>query len=469
MPRNQRGFYISGAVGFVAYGGFLFMHWSYGTLRAGQVPQTIAWYLLAFIAFVGALIWVERVAYVPLKLMWGTAVGYRLLLLFTVPTLSDDVYRYLWDGYIANQGVSPYAYAIDAPALDYLDSPQRNLANNRWMASPYLPVAQLIFRGLTTIAPLHPLSMQLGMVVFDLLSAVILTRLLALAQLPPRRLLLYLWNPLVIVEVAHGAHIDAWMVLLMLLAIWLALTPQVVKRMRSWGSPLLLALSTLTKILPILLTPVLFWRWSWGQRLGYGVLSLLLLLPAGLRAGWGLTGPLDGRGLFGALRIYSDQWKFNSGIFHWLTVWLGKQGIADPDSVGKRLMLVLMVTVLTTVWLTARSYLQVRPTMRLMAVPLIAYLLLTTTVHPWYSLALMPFLPFLPPKEGEPLWLWWFALPWLYLCAAFIFSYLTYIDPSNFGERESIRQLEWLPTLGLLVVSLGMMMKHRLSHAQGME
>ncbi len=210
------------SVSLLAYVAMACIDWRYGTLRAAQTPQTIAWYGLAFLAYIGLLFWAERRG-MPRRWMWIGAILFRIILLFTTPTLSDDVYRYLWDGYVVNEGVSPYAYAINSPELDYLDIPQRALANNAWMASPYLPAAQAVFFGITAVFPLQPFYLQLAMIGFELAAASILARLLVMAALPPRRLLIYLWNPLVIVEVAHGAHIDAWMLLLTLLAVYFAL------------------------------------------------------------------------------------------------------------------------------------------------------------------------------------------------------------------------------------------------------
>ena len=412
--------------------------------------------------------------------MWGGAVLFRIVLLFTTPTLSDDVYRYLWDGYVANEGVSPYAHAINSPELDYLDTPQRAMANNAWMASPYLPAAQAVFFGVTAVFPLHPFFLQVAMVVFELSAAWILARLLALAIMPPHRLIIYLWNPLVIVEVAHGAHIDAWMLLLALLAVYFALKQaeensqqttansqqSTVNRQREIGgslaklvdswvlSPLFLALATLTKILPVLLLPVLFWFWNWRQRLFYGLLVVIMLLPFGLQAGWGLAGEQDGTGLFGALRIYSSQWSFNSGIFHWLETGLGKQGVNDPTSGAKAILGLLFLLLITAVWLLARTRTTPRAALRLMSLPLMGYMLITPTLHPWYILILLAFLPFLTPAVEESPWLWLLVAPWLYLSGALIFSYLTYLDPLNFGELEWVRQLEWLPVFILLLAAV---------------
>ena len=67
---------------------------------------------------------------------------------------------------------------------------------------------------------------------------------------------------------------------------------------------------------------------------------------------------------------------------------------------------------------------------------------------------LLTFLPFLTPAAGESAWFWLLVAPWLYLSGSLIFSYLTYLDPLNFGELEWVRQLEWLPTLTLLLIAV---------------
>jgi len=493
QPRSLVLFALA-VLGAVAYGGMVSVHLRYGTLRAGHTPETLAWYGLAFFVYVAAIIWVERSGRFSWRLVWGAAVLFRLLLLFTQPTLSDDIYRYVWDGYVSNKGVSPYAYAIDDPALDYLDIPERAQANNSWMASPYLPAAQLVFSTLTRIFPLKAIYFQIAAVLFDLLSAWIIGRLLSLAQLPPRRILLYLWNPLIIVETAHSAHIDAWMVLLTLLALYFTLNgaqaslpANLPRRLKTFGRivypyipPFFLALATLTKILPILLLPIFIWRWRWRQTILYFAATIALLLPSGLRAGWGLSGPLDGRGLFGALRIYGSSWNFNSGLFHWLEVFLTNAGLEDPNHWAKRIVGILMLGVLAAVFLTSRRFKSssrledMRGILRLSAVPFMAYILLTTTVHPWYIYILLAFLPFLPGtianvinaenaerRRSRGLLGWTIAAPWIYLSGALALSYLTYIDPNDYREFEWIRQTEWLPVWILLICAIVVRFNYR--------
>lgn len=445
--------------------GLVIFNFDNGTLRGGVITYAISLYLVAFFMFVLVLFFSEkRPKLIQPHVMWGIAILARVLMLFTTPSLSDDVYRYLWDGHVANNGVSPYALPIESAELDYLDIPIRALANNTWMASPYMPSAQWVFRGLNLIAPASPTSVQIAMILFDLGAAVIIAKLLAAAGFPSHRLMLYLWNPLIIIEVAHSAHIDAWMVFLMLGGIWFAFNQTVPNKLlktnnnqQMWLSPLFMALATLTKILPVLILPVLFWHWTWKQRFLYGGLSIGLLLPAGLRAGWGLTGEIDGTGLFGALRIYNSQWKFNSGINFWVTRWLNNGDgyiVTSADLRVKLVTLVIMAAVLLAVWFFAYQHQGLRSSLRLMAIPLIAYLILTPTVHPWYALILLIFLPFLAPAQDENKYYWLITAPWIYLSGTLIFSYLTYFDLTEFREVASVRNLEWIPTLALLGIAI---------------
>jgi hypothetical protein len=435
----------------IAYGGMVAIHWQYGTLRNGYTPITLAWYALAFIAYLSTLVWAEFNRGLPRTIIWSGAIIFRVMLLFTTPTLSDDVYRYMWDGYVANNGVSPYAYPINSPALDYLDTPQRALANNAWMASPYLPAAQYLFAALTRFFPPTPLAFQVAMVFIDLLNGFLLVKLLRIVGLPEFRVLIYLWNPLVIVEIAHSAHIDSWMILLALLAIWFTFAPNP-RKLFTYFAPITLALSTLTKGLPIVFLPVLFWRWQWWQLGLYGLTTVGLLLPAGLTAGWGLSGPLDGTGVFGALRIYSTQWNFNSGFFHAVEVTLTNWGVTPAEARAKLIVGILMGLVILAVWYKARSAETAREYLQLMTAPLIAYLLLTPTVHPWYLLLLLALVPFLSPLPGESLWRWLTVAPWVYLSGALALSYLTYLDPQDFRELEWVRRIEWWPTWILLMI-----------------
>ncbi|HDH03277.1 MAG TPA: hypothetical protein ENH15_03430, partial [Actinobacteria bacterium] len=94
------GLWAAGAIGLIAYLSLVRLDAQVGTLRDEFTPQTIGWYLLAFVGFLVALWWNERRP-IPLVWLWVIPIVFRLLLLATTPTLSDDVYRYIWDGNVS--------------------------------------------------------------------------------------------------------------------------------------------------------------------------------------------------------------------------------------------------------------------------------------------------------------------------------------------------------------------------------
>ncbi len=448
--RAHWGLVLATVVGLVGYGGMVWLDRVEGTLRAGATERTIVLYLVAFAGFLVALWWNERRG-IPWRWLWIVPVAFRALLLFTSPTLSDDVYRYLWDGHLLTEGVNPYSATVNDPALDEFETEVRALVNNPTYATPYLPATQLVFGGAAALFPSEPIVMQLLMVGFDLVAALLIVRLLALAALPRNRVLLYLWNPLVIVEIAHGAHLDGLMIALTLTAVLATLQ-------RAPGAPwpaapVALGLATLTRLVPALALPVLWWRWTWRQRAAYGAAIMALLVPFAVGAGWGLTGDPDRTGVFGSIRVFVDEVTFNGGVSHWLESWLDGRGTADPAAAARFWTVALLVAVLAAVAYRARSARDDRSLLRLLAVPFMASVVLASILHPWYVLIVLAVLPFVPPARSERSQRWWYVVPWLYLAAALPLSYLTYRDPQAFGELEWVRRVEWLPMLALLVAT----------------
>ncbi len=427
-------------------------------LRQQTIPF-LALYGLTYLGYGVAVYWLLRRSN-ERRILWlilGIAVLFRVTLLFTTPpTLSDDVYRYIWDGRLANASVNPYAQVVESPLLDYLDSPQRALVNNSWMASPYLPTAQALFAAVYRLIPDSPLAFQIAAVFFDLLTGWLVIDLLRRVGLPRTRAVIYLWNPLVVVEFAHGAHVDALMICLMMLTLWLMVTTR-----RVLLSVVVLAAATLIKGLPALLLPVVVRRWGWPKVVVYAGMVVAASLPFALSAGWGAVGPLDGEGLFGALRIYAAHWNYNSGLYHWLEVALSgysTPGAVVPEVVGwgpiwaaKLIMASALGLVLIAVWRKSGRGGDDLALLRLAAVPPSAYLLLTTSVHPWYVTFIIPLLPFLSPKSGERTRTARFLLPWLYFSAVVVLSYFTYLDPANLREYDLIRLVEYVPFYLLLI------------------
>lgn len=468
------------ALSVVAYGGLVRLDTVAGTLRDGFVSQTIGWWLLAWVGF-GLAVWRNEREPIPPAVVWGAAIGFRVALWFTEPTLSDDVYRYLWDGHLLTSGINPYSHVVAAPELDAMTIPIRALVNNPALSTPYLPAAQLLFGLVALIAPLQSLSMQMVMTAFDLTAAWLIVRLLTVVGLPRRRVLLYLWNPLVIVEIAHSAHLDAFTIAAAVAAVVTLRSPTgadvtdtadtadtAVNNTRNgrfpirgsivWlWSPLLLAVATLTRPLPVFLLVVVWWRWNWPQRLVFGAASALPVGLFAIGAGLGLGTPLTGTGVFGSARIYTEQWEFNALVFNEAREALTTFGLNDPGQATRQILGAALAVVVLVAWIATgrrdrRAGSVDRTDLRMIATVLAAYIVLGTTFHPWYLLILVALLPFSAPGAEEPSSRWLLVLPWLYLAAAASFSYLTYVDPLAHAERAWVRQLEWYPTLAAAVL-----------------
>ena len=51
--------------------------------------------------------------HISLKSIFLVGVFYRLIFLIVLPWLSQDFYRFIWDGLIFNNGINPYAFSPD--------------------------------------------------------------------------------------------------------------------------------------------------------------------------------------------------------------------------------------------------------------------------------------------------------------------------------------------------------------------
>lgn len=188
------------------------------------------------------------------------AVLLRIGALATPPYLSDDIYRYVWDGRVQAAGINPYRFVPQSPELESLRDDDIYVQINRGEYAPtiYPPVAEAIFLAVTRVSEsIH--WMKTVMVGFEALAVWMLVRLLLSLRLPAERVLIYAWNPLAIWEFAGSGHIDAAAIAFIALALW--------ARRRNWQAltGITLACATLTKLYPAAIFPALYRRWDWKK------------------------------------------------------------------------------------------------------------------------------------------------------------------------------------------------------------
>lgn len=238
-------------------------------------------------------------------LVLAVAVAMRVPLLVSPPFLSSDINRYVWDGRVQGAGINPYRYVPDDPALAGLRDQAVFPHINRGDYAPtiYPPAAQVLFALVNQVWS-SVTGMKLAMVVWEAVAIACLWRLLAAAGLPRERLLIYAWNPLPVWAFAGNGHIDAMVVGLVSLALWLR-----VRHSRWTGVALGLAFAT--KFLPAVIAPAL-WRRSGGWRMaGLAVLTVVALYAVYASVGLRVFGFLSGYGQEEGLESGAGFWALS--------------------------------------------------------------------------------------------------------------------------------------------------------------
>jgi hypothetical protein len=249
-----------------------------GLLLAGMAAGLAAQYegsLPAFIilALLQGAVWAVAAAVVTrntdqrsaLTLILVTAILLRLVALAAPVFLSDDVNRYIWDGRVQAAGINPYRYIPTDPNLESLRDeavfPQIN--RNNYAPTIYPPVAQMLFLLANQVGETVP-AVKLFFVAIEAVGIGGLLFVLRAAGAPKEHILLYVWHPLPVWEIAGSGHIDAAVVAFVALALAAAVSGR-----RAWSGAVLAA-ATLVKFFPLVLAPALWrpvrsnlgdWRW----------------------------------------------------------------------------------------------------------------------------------------------------------------------------------------------------------------
>jgi alpha-1,6-mannosyltransferase len=368
------------------------------TLSGDLRSHTYAYLALYAVAAGGYLLTIGSFKALPMSVIVIGGLALRIVLLPNEPTLSDDYHRYIWDGLVQEQGVNPYTYAPDSPALDGVDYPDRELINHPSQRTLYPALTELVFRVLVRLGVTSALGLKLAFGAFDLAIA----GMLAYAAGPRRRLVLglYLLNPMVMQETWSSAHFEVVPAALMVAAALL------ITRARDFAGGVAVGLGAAVKLYPAaLLIPALV-----GRR------SRTLPLLAGFVLGAGLPYlpfVVDG-GFIGSASETGARPEFNSSVFWVLTRFL---------SYGTARAIVVVTFFVAAVVLSDRIKGRAK-TAAVFAWTTTLLMLLSPVVHPWYWLG--------PLALGI---LGGVRLP-VYLGLAAPVSYVTY-------AREPFRQRVW--------------------------
>ncbi len=430
-----------------------------GPLRERLIPFLVL-FALAFGTYLVA-VWLvlRQPGLASGRRLWpllGLALIYRLILLPVAPTLSDDLYRYVWEGRVLLAGVSPYREPPSSPALAALrDDAIWPYVNNPDVPSPYPPLAQVAGAAGAALTPHSTLGVKLVFTLADVATIAALLALLWATGRPLGRVLVYAWHPLPIIAFSHSGHNDALMVALLTLGLAL------VARHRRWLPALCLALAALSKVTPLLLFPLLPRKIGTAPAVLAGAIVLAAWVPF----------LVLGAGAPGSLVTYLGEWKDNDSLHAVLHALIGPPG-------AKAVSLALLLAGVGA--LAFHPSLSRRPLWWQAYVALGLSILVASSVHSWYLTWLLPPLALtlhVGPRWGRPdpadaatpvpprsLWLGPpAAVGWLLFSGLVALPYLTY---DTLWWHLGLSLAEYLPLFALLVTHLALHLTHRQERRQ---
>jgi len=365
-----------------------------GGILEGRYPMLGvlgAWWVAFALAAWALLRLPRRVAVVAIL---AGAVVFDLAALTAKPQISDDLYRYSWDGSVQAHGIDPYRYPPnDARVAELRDrwlwpspktcaswdkGPNCTRINREMERTIYPPVAEAWFRVLHAVVPAS--TRHKGFQVVHGLVGLGLTALLmvVLRRLGrnPAQAVLWAWSPLAVVETAMDAHVDIMALVAVVAALW------AFERRRPVTGGLLLGAGIAIKLIPGVLLPAGLRRKPVRVVAAAGAVVGLSYLPHVLAVGPTVLGYLPG---------YLREEKYSEGSRFLLLRLLDLHGTAaEVVAVALLVIAVAVITLAPLPWRLGRTKgpeIEREPPSPITRARwiLVAVFLIVTPVQPWYA------------------------------------------------------------------------------------
>jgi hypothetical protein len=317
---------------------------------------------------------------------------------------SDDVYRYLWEGYIQSHGYDPYIYDPNHTYLIEFRDTWWSGINHKDLSAAYPPLVQYLFQFLSLFYP-SPNLWKAFLIFINIINALLLIKILNKENIFAQRFVLFLLNPFPLVFLIGEAHLDHLMIPFLL---WAYYAYQKNKSIQLW---IALGFAISIKYFPVLF--ILFFLKSKNWRFFPFVLLPLLSFA-----------PYWDSPFFRSILQFASDFSFNS-----ITNFL----FAPANNL--QYLFVFLVAAITLVY----SYILEPLLAKNLALASFILIFLLPTVHPWYFALVLPWLCF---HSFPAAWLW-MSLSWACLFPMYHKAKLTGIWQENSWSLWAI----WLPSL----------------------
>ncbi len=342
----------------------------------------------------------------------------RFSFIFMHPVGSDDIFRYLWDGKVQAFSINPYLFAPNASELAHLQTGQLPaLINQPHMPTMYFPLSEWIFYLAYLIGGVHFFAYKSLLFIAEMITLFGLIKTLELRNIDRKYLLLFFACPLMIFEYSIDAHVDLFGLMFLILFLHKYLEGKLVTAL------VFLACSFSVKPAALIMLPVLFFHGrTWKERI------TILILPFALLAAQFLPYLFDGD-IFVSLRAFTRHWTFNGFFFNLFNLYFHNN---QPARITAALFLLIVV-----IAINFTKY----PVLEKIYYSVLALLLFSPVVHPWYIGWVGILVPLVRKPSG------------IYLIAA---AGLTVLTPLQFQlegiwkDHWEVLIIEYVPVLMLL-------------------
>ncbi|MFD2726971.1 mannosyltransferase [Hyunsoonleella rubra] len=440
----------------------LYWNFAYGLERTEYV-KLIALYAGLFLLFFQLIKHLKR----NIKLLTYLAFGFRAVFILAIPNLSQDFYRFIWDGRMILEGFNPYLFTVESfiskgelPVAQALELREGMGALNAGHFTNYPPINQLcfiiagIFAGKSILG--SAVVLRLLIIVADFGTLHFGKRLLKKLKIPVYNIFWYILNPFIIIELTGNLHFEGVMIFFLIWSLYLLYIGK-----WQW-SAVVLALSISVKLVPLIFLP-LFFQWFVKRNViantvkqsvstkeitssqtprndvikrisqlivFYAIIigtTILLFLPFYSREfinNYSET-----------VALWFQNFEFNASMYYIArTIGYTFRGYNEIAVIGKIIPIVVIVATLILTFFRRNKTMAELITAMLLVLSI--YYFTATTVHPWYIATLLILSVFTKYK---------FPLVWSFVI---ILSYLAYLNLNKADKSENL----WVIAIEYVVV-----------------
>lgn len=377
------------------------------------------------------------------KFILVVGILFRLVFFIAEPNLSQDFYRFIWDGELVSQFMNPYLNVPNTliEQSDLVIANSQELYNGMGSLSAkhysnYPPLNQLIFALATLLGGKSILGsiivMRGTIVLADIGIFYFGRKLLKNINQSPHLIFWYFLNPLVIIELTGNLHFEGVMLFFFVWSLYLL-------SVHKWQwAAVVYACSISVKLVPLLFLPLFLKHFKLKKSIPFyaiiGGTSLLLFAPfysSEFIANYSKT-----------IGLWFSNFEFNAGLWN-IIKYTGIQFDAKPweliKTYGKITPIVTIVAVLLFTFLRKNEKLPVLITSMLWVLTL--YYFISATVHPWYVIFLVVLTAFTKYR---------YAFIW---SSAIVLSYFAY-SIGDFKENLWLLTIEYVAVFSFLIYEL---------------